>query len=118
MKSAVRLTRTMLSAISFGVSWRRAPSIIADHAVEEGVALLRGDADDDPVARDARAAGDGAAVAAAFADDRRGLAGDRGLVDGRDALDDLAVGRDQLAGGADDRSPIFSSLLATVTSGR
>ena len=29
MKSAVRLTRTMLSAISFGVSWRRAPSIIA-----------------------------------------------------------------------------------------
>ena len=28
MKSAVRLTRTMLSAISFGVSWRRAPSII------------------------------------------------------------------------------------------
>ncbi len=28
MKSAVRLTRTMLSAISFGVFWRRAPSII------------------------------------------------------------------------------------------
>src|SRR5262245_62474205 len=36
--------------------------------------------DDDAVADDARAAGDGAPVAAALADDRRGFAGDGGFV--------------------------------------
>ena len=59
--------------------------------------LLR-DLDDDPVGQDARAAGDGRAVAAGLADDGRGLAGDGRLVDRRDALDDGAVAGDDLAG--------------------
>ena len=41
-----------------------------DHAVEERLAGLLGDLDDDPVGGHARAAGDGAAVAAGLADDR------------------------------------------------
>ena len=69
-----------------------------DHAVEEGRALRRGDADLEPVGGDARAAGDGRAVAAAFADDRRRFAGDRGFVDRGDAFDHLAVARDTVAG--------------------
>ncbi len=69
-----------------------------DHAVEEGGALRRGDAHLDPVRQHARAAGDGGAVAAGFADHRRGFAGDRGFVDRGDALDHLAVARDQVAG--------------------
>ena len=50
----------------------------------------------------ARAAGDGAAVAAGLADDGRRLAGDRRLVDRGDALDDGAVAGDHLAGLDDD----------------
>ena len=69
----------------------------ADHAVEEGRARRRGDPDLDPVGEHLRAAGDGRAVAAGLADHRRGLAGDRRLVDRGDALDHLAVGRDEVA---------------------
>jgi hypothetical protein len=49
--------------------------------VEERLAGFGGDAHLDLVGEDARAAGDGAAVAAALADDGRGFAGDGGLVD-------------------------------------
>ena len=66
-----------------------------DHAVEEGLARVGGDADDEPVGEHARAAGDGAAVAAALADHRRALAGDGALVDRGDALDHLAVAGDR-----------------------
>ena len=69
-----------------------------DHAVEEGRARRGGDPHLDPVGEDLRAAGDRRAVAAALADDRRGFAGDRRFVDRGDALDDLAVARDHLAG--------------------
>ena len=69
-----------------------------DHAVEEGGAGRGGDPDLDPVGEDGRAAGDGRAVAARLADDRRGFAGDRRFVDRGDALDDLAVGRGSFAG--------------------
>ena len=88
----------MSSAISFGVFWRFAPStsaIIRSRNVSPG---LGRDADDDPVGEDPRAAGDRAPIAAALADDRRALAGDGALVDRGDALDHLAVGRDDLAG--------------------
>ena len=44
------------------------------------------------------AAGDGAAVAAGFADDGRALAGDGGFVHAGDAFDDVAVAGDGLAG--------------------
>ena len=69
-----------------------------DHAVEEGLAGVGGDAHDQPVGEHARAAGDGAAVAAALADDRRALAGDGALVDRGHAFDDLAVAGDEVAG--------------------
>jgi hypothetical protein len=42
-----------------------------DHAVQERLSWLLGDLHDDPVREHAGAAGDGAAVAAGFADDRR-----------------------------------------------
>ena len=64
-----------------------------DHAVDEGRAGRCGDAHADPVGEHLGAAGDGGAVAAGLADHRRGLAGDRRLVDRGDALDHLAVGR-------------------------
>ena len=73
-----------------------------DHAIEERLAGLLGDRDHEPVREQARAAGDGRAVAAGLADDRRGLAGDRRLVHGADALDDVAVRRDDLARVDDD----------------
>ena len=73
-----------------------------DHPVEERLARARGDAHDDLVGEHARAAGDRRAVAAGLADHRCRLAGDRRLVDAGDALDHLAVARDDLARGHDD----------------
>ena len=69
-----------------------------DHAVEEGVAGRGGDAHLDPVGDHGRAAGDRRAVAAGFADHRRGFAGDGGFVDRGDALDHLAVRGIDVAG--------------------
>ena len=94
-----------------------------DHPVEERLARLGGDLHDDLVAEHPRAAGDRRAVAAALADDRRRLAGDGRLVDGGDALDDVAVAGDDLAGrrrrtgrrsssSADERSTTVPSALA------
>ncbi len=67
-----------------------------DHAVEEGLAGVRRDADGDDVRQHACAAGHGRAVAAGLANDRSRLARDGGFIDRRDALDDLAVPRDHL----------------------
>ena len=69
-----------------------------DHPVDEGLAGLLGDLDDDPVGQHLRAAGHRRAVAAGLADDRRGLAGDGRLVDRGDALDHVAVAGDDLPG--------------------
>ena len=69
-----------------------------DHAVEERLAGLLGDPDHEPVREQPGAAGDGRAIAAGLADDRRRLAGDRRLVDRADPFDDLAVGGNDLAG--------------------
>ena len=69
-----------------------------DHAVEEGLARVDGDAHDEPVGQHARAAGDGREVAARFADHRRRFAGDGALVDRGHAFDHLAVERDHVAG--------------------
>ena len=77
-----------------------------DHAIQEGVTALGGDADHDPVGEDPGAAGDGRAVAARLADDRGRLAGDGRLVDRGDALDDLTVRGDQVVGLADDQVPL------------
>ena len=69
-----------------------------DHAVEERLAGLRRDVHDDLVGQHAGAAGHRAAVPSRLADHGRRLAGDRRLVDRRDALHDVAVAGNQLAG--------------------
>ena len=69
-----------------------------DHAVEEGFAGIGGDAHHQPVGQHLRAAGDGAEVAAGFADHRRRFAGDGALVHRGHAFDHLAVRRDDVAG--------------------
>ena len=68
-----------------------------DHAIEERLAGLLGDADHELIREQARAAGHGRAVAAGLADDRRRLAGDGRLVHRADALDHVAVRGDHLA---------------------
>ena len=73
-----------------------------NHSVEKAVALLHRDADDDAVADDARAAGDGAAVAAALANDGRRFASDGGFIHAGDAFDHFAVGGNHVTRFADD----------------
>ena len=65
-----------------------------DHPVQEGLAGLRGDADDEPVRQHPRAAGDRTAVASALPYDRRTFAGYGALVHRGGALHHLAVGRE------------------------
>ena len=101
-KTIVKPASRMLSAISFGVFCRSAPStsaIIRSRNVWPGIGR---DPDLDPVREHARATGHRRAIAAGFANDGCGLARDRRLVHRGDALDDLAVGRDELAGAHDD----------------
>ena len=66
--------------------------------IEEALAGIGGDADQQLVGKHARAAGHGAAVAAGLADDRRGFAGDGRLIHRGGALNDVAVAGDLLAG--------------------
>jgi hypothetical protein len=69
-----------------------------DHPVDECGAGRRRDANADPVGQHLRATRHRRAVAAGFADDRGGFAGDGRLVDGGDALDHFTVRRDDVAG--------------------
>ena len=81
----------MLSAISFGVFCRSAPStsaIMRSRKVEPCAAVIRTLIQSEMTSR---AAGHRRTVAAALADDRRDFAGDRRLVDRGHAFDDLAV---------------------------
>ena len=105
----------------------RGPLDERDHAVEEARARLLRHAHDDLVGEDARAAGDRGAVAARLADHGSRLAGDRRLVDGGDALDDLSVGRDELPGRDHDhvaerqtagRDVLEAAVLAATVSDR
>ena len=72
-----------------------------DHLVQEALAGLTGDLDDDPVGQHRGTAGNGRAVAAGLADHGGGLAGDGGLVNGGSALDDVAIAGNLLAGAYD-----------------
>ena len=63
-KTIVSAASRMVSAISFGVFWRLRAFDQRDHAVQKTFAGIGGDADLDFVRQHARAAGDGAAVAA------------------------------------------------------
>ena len=73
-----------------------------DHAVEERLSALGRDTYHDPVREHPGSASDRRSIASRFPDDRRRLAGDGRFVDRGDALDDLAVGGDQVVGLADD----------------
>ena len=83
----------------------------SDHPVDEALARLGGDLDDDAVGEHLGAAGDRAAVAAGLPDDRGRLAGDRRLVDAGHALDDVTVAGDDLAG--DDHDPVAEPAAAS-----
>src|SRR5215207_5356436 len=92
-KMMVRPARRMLSAISFGVFWRCAPStsaIMRSRKVEPGDAVMRTLIQSEITCVPP--------VAAGFTDDRGGLAGDGRLVDRGDAFDHLTVGWDDVAG--------------------
>ena len=102
MKISVRPASRMLSAISFGVLRRSAPStsaIIRSRNDWPGSwvisTTIRSESTRVPPVT-------ALAVAAGLADHRRRLAGDRRLVDRGDALDHGAVAGDQLAGVDDD----------------
>ena len=69
-----------------------------DHPVEERLPRLGGDPNGDLVAQHPSAAGYCRPVTARLPDDRGRLARDRRLVDRGDALDDLAVTGDDVAG--------------------
>ena len=69
-----------------------------DHAIEERRAGRGRDANHDAVGNNRGAAGHRRAVAAGFADHRRGFAGNGGLVDRGDALDHFAVAGNDVAG--------------------
>ena len=69
-----------------------------DHPIEGGLTGVGGDANQQPVRHQPCVAGDGRTVAAGFANDRCGFAGDRRFVDRRDAFDDFAVTGDHFPG--------------------
>ena len=102
-------------AISFGRLLPVGALDEGDHAVEERLAGLGRDPHDDLVAQHPGAAGDRRTVAAGLADHRRRFAGDRRLVDRGDALDDVAVAGDDLAG--DDDAQV-ADLRAPTTPSR
>ena len=69
-----------------------------DHAIQKRLAGAGGDADDNAVGQDTRAAGHAGAVAAGFADDRGRFTGNGRLVDRGDAFDDFTITGYDLAG--------------------
>ena len=97
-KTMVSPASRMASAISLGVRWRLAPStraIIRSRKVSPGSVVtrttMRSLTSVVPPVTELRMSVPG------LLEDRRGLAGDRGLVDEPDALDDVAVTGDRLA---------------------
>jgi hypothetical protein len=86
-----------------------------DHAVDEGLAGIDGDAHDQPVGQHARAAGHGREVAAGFADHRRRFAGDGAFVDRGHAFDDLAVGGTVSPASTSTTSPLRRSVSGLRT---
>ncbi len=110
--TSVSPTSRMCSAISFGRLLARGPLDQRDHAIQERLARVGGDAHHDAIRQDLGAARDGRAIAAAFADDGRRLARDGRFVDRSDALDDLAVAREPAAPA---RPPPRPPCAATTT---
>ena len=83
-----------------------------DHLVEETLARLYGHFYENTVGENLRTARDGAFVAARLADHRGRFARDGAFVDRRQALDDLAVGRNRIAGNAFEQVALFQLRAA------
>ena len=98
----------IVSAISFGVFCRFAPSTSAIIR-SRNLARLGRDADDQP-SDSTRVPPVTALRSPPLTDDRGRLAGDRRLVHRRDALDDLAIGRDHFSRPDDDEVALRSSV--------
>ena len=98
-KTRVRPESRIDSAISFGVFCRSRALDERDHTIDEGGAGRNGDLHRDLVGKHLRAAGNGRAVAAGFADDGSGFAGDCAFIDRSDPFDHLAVAGNEFAGG-------------------
>ncbi|MCY1399008.1 hypothetical protein D9M71_140560 [compost metagenome] len=69
-----------------------------DHAVQGRLAGVGADLHQQPVGHQPGVAGDGRTIATGLTNHRRGLTGNRRLVDRRDALDHLAVAGDHFTG--------------------
>ena len=108
-KTSVRPASKILSAISFGVFCRSAPStraIMRSRNDSPGLAVMRTTIRSDntlvpPVTR--------RTIAAAFADHRGGFAGDGRFIHRRDAFDHVAVAGNDFAGFDDNMSPLRSA---------
>ena len=100
-KTMVSTASRIVRAISFGRLLTIGALDQRDHAVNEGLASFGRDAHHDAVRQDLGAARHRRTVTAGFADDRRRLARDGRLVHRGNALDDLAVGGNDVAGLAD-----------------
>ncbi len=101
-KMSVSADNRMVSAISFGVFWRRAPFDQGNHAVKKTAAFLDGDTNDNAVAQHAGATRHRAPIAAAFANHRGRFASDGGFINTGDSLNDIAIGGNNVARFADD----------------
>ncbi len=75
-----------------------------NHPIQEGVALVRGDLDDDTIRKNMSAAGDAGAIAAGLANHGRRFPGNGRLIYRGYAFNDLAVAGNGLAG--DDHHPV------------
>lgn len=90
------------------------------HAIEERAARIGGNADHDSIRQDFGTARHSGSVSTAFADDRRGFARDRRLVDKSDAFNHIAISGNEVACLADHHialaqgrcgHPLFSAMF-------
>src|SRR5205807_728111 len=83
-------------ARGFNSAPRHGDDVPLNHAVQEGFARIRGDADFDLVGENTSSPGNCRAIAARLPDDWRGLAGDRRFIDGGHTFDHLAITRNEV----------------------
>ena len=98
MKISVSAESRIVRAISFGVFSPLRALDEGDHAIEEGLPRIGGNADFDDVREDTRPAGDRAAIAARLPHYGRGFTGDGRFIDRCRTLDDLSITRNEFAG--------------------
>ena len=87
-----------------------------NHSIEEGFSRVGRDLDDDLVGKHGRPAGDGASIAAGFADHGSRFTGDSRLIDGRHPFDDGSIGGNHLARFDDDDVALFEVARSGTSS--